>query len=103
MLEHYYFKGFGILEGNSNNLKNYTNLEKSIIHAEETNDSEYVIILNTTIPSISNTLKNFWLHSSLQYYNIQTKYNDKEEIINRILSKYVEPLLNDINHPALLQ
>ena len=44
-----------------------------------------------------------WLQSSLHSYYIQTKYNDKEEIINNIFCTYVEPLLNDINYPALIQ
>ena len=36
MLEYYFSKGFGILERNSNSLKKISNLEKQIIHAEET-------------------------------------------------------------------
>ena len=39
------------------------------------------------------------LHSS---YN-QTKYIGEEEIIYNLFSTYVEPLLNYINHPALVQ
>ena len=39
------------------------------------------------------------LHSS---YN-QTKYIGEEEIIHNIFSAYVEPLLNCINNPALVQ
>ena len=34
---------------------------------------------------------------------IQTKYNGKEESINKIFSTYIEPLLNCINHPTLMQ
>ena len=30
-------------------------------------------------------------------------YNDKDESINNIFSTYVEPLLDDINHPELVQ
>ena len=44
-----------------------------------------------------------WLKSSLLLYYIQTKYNEKEESINNMFSTYVEPLLNDINNPSLLQ
>ena len=44
-----------------------------------------------------------WLKSSLLSYYIQTKYNEKDESINNMFSTYVEPLLNDINNPALLQ
>ena len=38
-----------------------------------------------------------------RYSYIQTKYNDKEKIINNTLITYVESLLDDINHPALIQ
>ena len=103
MLEYYFSKVFGILECNSNNLEKILNIEKQKIHTEETYDSDYVITFNTTIISISNTLNKLLLHSSLHYSYIQTKYNDKEESINNIFGTYVEPLLNDINHPTLIQ
>ena len=77
MLEYYFSKGYGILERNSNNLKKIPNLEKQRIHVEETHDSKYIMTCNTTIIYISNNLKKLWLQSSLQYYYIQTKYNDK--------------------------
>ena len=44
-----------------------------------------------------------WLHSILHLSYIQTKSNVKEKSINSIFSTNVEPLLNDINNPALLQ
>ena len=56
-----------------------------------------------TIPSIPNTLNKLWFHKSLHYSYIQTGYNDKEEITNNTFVKYDEPLLNYINHPALIQ
>ena len=34
---------------------------------------------------------------------IQTKYNGKEESINKIFSTYIKPLLNYISHPTLVQ
>ena len=57
----------------------------------------------TEIPSISSTLKKLLLQ-----YNFHSSYNQKihigeEEIIHNIFSTYVEPLLNCINHPALVQ
>ena len=42
-------------------------------------------------------------YSSLQYSYNQTEYIDKEETINNTFIIYVEPLLNDINHLALIQ
>ena len=103
MFEYEFSKGFGILECNSNNRKKITNIAKKIIHAEETHNTYYFMTCNTTTPSISNTFKKLLLHSILHYYYIKTKYNDKEESINNIFSAYVEPLLNYINHPVLIQ
>ena len=76
-MEYYFSKGFGILERNSNSLKEIPNSAKERIHQEETHDSEYVITCNTTIPSISNTLKKLWLQSIFHSSYIQTKYNGK--------------------------
>ena len=66
-------------------------------------DSDYVMPCTITIPSISNKLKKLLLQSDLNSSYIQIKYNGKQEIINKIFSTYFEPLLNDINHPSLLQ
>ena len=66
-------------------------------------DSDYVMTCTNTIISISNTLKKLSLQSDLHSSYIQTKYNGKEEILNNILSTYIELLLNDINHPAMVK
>ena len=52
MLEYYFSKGFGILKCNSNNFKKIRNVVKQIFHAEETNNSDYIMTCNTTITSI---------------------------------------------------
>ena len=67
------------------------------------NDSEYVITCTTAIPFISNTLKKLLLQYDLHSSYNQTKYIGEEEIIPNIFSTYVEPLLNYINHPTLVQ
>ena len=103
MLEYYFLKGFGILECNFNNLAKLTKKVKQRIHAEETDNSDYVMTCINTIPSTSNTLKKLLLHKSLHYSYIQTDYNDKGEIINNTFITYVEPLLDDFNNNALLQ
>ena len=102
MLENYFSKGFGILEYNFNHLEKLLNEVKQIIHAEETDNSYYVMTCINTIPSTSNGLRSF-LHKSLHSSYIQTEYNDKDEIINNTFTTYVEPFLEDINHPALIQ
>ena len=44
-----------------------------------------------------------WIPSYLHSSYIQTIYNSKEESINKIFITYSEPLLEDINYPALLE
>ena len=58
---------------------------------------------NTAIPSISNTQNKLLLQCDLNSSYNQTRYNGEEEIIHKIFITYVEPLLNYINHPALVQ
>ena len=76
---------------------------KQRIHAEETNNSDYVMTCINTILSTSNTLKKLLLHKSLLSSYIQTEYDYKEEIKNNTFITYVEPLLDDTNHPTLFQ
>ena len=78
MLEYYFSKGFRILECSFNNLVKLPNEVKQRIHAEETDNSDYVMTCINTIPSTSNTPKKFLLHESLLSSYIKTKYNDKE-------------------------
>ena len=66
-------------------------------------DSDYVMTCTTTIPSIPKTLKKLLLQYDLYSSYNQTKYIGKYEIIHNIFSSYVKPLLNYINHPALVQ
>ena len=44
-----------------------------------------------------------WIQSDVHSSYNQTKYNDKEESTNNIFITYIEPLLYDINPPALVQ
>ena len=66
-------------------------------------DSDYVMHCTTAITSISNTLKKLLLQYDLHSSYTQTKYIGEETIIHNIFSKYVELLLNYINHHALVQ
>ena len=78
MLEYYFSKGFSILECNTNNLEKLPDEVKQRVHAEETDNSEYVMTFINTIPSKSNTLKKLFLHKILHYSYIQTEFNEKE-------------------------
>ena len=91
------------MECNANGFAKLPKEVKQRVHAKETDNSDYIITCINTIPSRSNTLKKLLLNKILHYSYIKIEFNEKEEIINTIFSSYVEPLLKDINHPALLQ
>ena len=99
MLGYYSSKWFNILEYNDNNLAEIPNKVKEISHAEETDYSEKVMTCITTVPSISNTLKNLVVNESSHSSYICREFNDKKKMIIKILSAYVVPLLKDINYP----
>ena len=103
MLEYYFLKGLGILECDLNNLAKFLNEVKQSIYLEETHISVYVMTCINKITSTSNTLKKLLLHKSLHYSYIKTEYNNKADIINNTFITYVEPLINDINYPALIK
>ena len=73
MLEYYFPKVFGILEYNLNNLEKLPNELKQTIHAEETDNSDYVVTFINTITVTIDTLKKLLLHESLHSSYIQTK------------------------------
>ena len=77
MLGYYFYKGFVMLERNSNNLKIIDNEAKQRIHAINMHDSYYVMNCTTTILYISNKLKKLLLQSYLHLSYIQIKYNGK--------------------------
>ena len=56
-----------------------------------------------TIPSTLNIFKKLLLYKSLNSSYIKTEYNDTEEIMNNTFITFLEPLLYDIDHPALQQ
>ena len=58
MLDYYFSKGFTLLDCNINDLEKLPNEVKEIFHAEDTENSDKVMICSTTIPSTPNRLKN---------------------------------------------
>ena len=67
------------------------------------NYSDYVMTSTTEILYLPNTLHKLLLQYDLHSSYNQTKYIGEEEIMHNIFSKYLELLLNYINHSALLK
>ena len=61
------------------------------------------MICSTTIPSISNTLKNLLVNSNHHSSYNNEEFNDKKEQMITIFSTYVAPQIKEIQHPALLK
>ena len=72
MLEYYFSKVFTLFDCDTNNLAKLPNEVKYIIHAEDSENSDKVMTCYTTIPSTSNTLKNFVVDKSFHSSYIQT-------------------------------
>ena len=71
MLEYYFSKGFTLFDWNTNNLAKIPNEVKDIIHAEDAENSDKVMICSTTIPSTLNKLKNLAVYKRFHYSYIQ--------------------------------
>ena len=67
MLEYNFSKVFILFDCNTHNLEKLPNEAKEIIHAEDVENSEKVMICNNTIPSTSNTLKNLVANKSFHF------------------------------------
>ena len=71
MFEYYFSKGFTYFDCSIINLEKLPTEVKVIIHAEDTDNSDKVMICSTTIPSTSNTLKNLLVNASSHSSYIQ--------------------------------
>ena len=71
MFEYYFSKGFTYFDCSIINLEKLPTEVKVIIYAEDTYNSDKVMICSTTVSSASNTLKNLPVNTSFHYSYIQ--------------------------------
>ena len=71
MFKYYFSKGFTYFDCSIINLGKLPTEVKQIIHAEDTENSDKVMICSTTITSTSNTLKNLAVNKSFHSSYIQ--------------------------------
>ena len=79
MFEYYFSKIFTYFYCIIINLEKHPYEVKDIIYAEETDNSDKSMICSTTIPSNSNTIKDFLVNTSFHYSYIQNKLNFRKE------------------------
>ena len=58
---------------------------------------------NTAIPSVVNNINKFHIQSDLHLIKKKNFYHVKEREIDKLFDEYHLPLLQDIDHPALIQ
>ena len=103
MSEYYFNKGFIIFDCDEVNFKRLPSRVKYRVVAEVAVNSNLVMICYTTIPSTSNTLKNFLVNSNYHSSYTNQEFNTEKEQMSTIFSTYVTPQITEIHHPALLQ
>ena len=67
-----FLKVITLFHCNTNNLLIFTNEVKDRIHADDTENSDKVMVCNTKIPSTSNALNNLAVNKSFHSTYIQT-------------------------------
>ena len=65
--------------------------------------SDHVMACYKKITSVANTINKLHIMSDFQYVYIHNFYHDKKGIIDGKFCHYITPLLNYIDHPALIQ
>ena len=99
MFEYYFNKGFIIFNCDGNNLKILLSQVKDRVGAEVTVNSDKFMLCYTTIPSISNTLKNLLVDSNYHPLYTNQGFNDKKEQTITMFIIYVAPQIKEIHHP----
>ena len=103
LVNNYLAKGFVIFENNSKQLSSLLNDVKLRIHVIDKLETDFVVAKNTEISSVANTKNKFHIQSDLHLIYKQKFYHDKEREINKPFDEYHLPLLQDIDHPVLIQ
>ena len=66
-------------------------------------ETDFFMAKKTSIYSVSNTINKFHIQSYLYLIYKQKLYHDKQYEIDTLFDEYHIHLLNDINHPALIE
>ena len=76
---------------------------KLIIHAIDQLEKYFVMAKNTAISSVANTIKKLHIQYNLHLTYKKNFYNDKQKEIDELFDKYHMPLINNLDHPALIE
>ena len=66
-------------------------------------ETYFVMAKTTAISSVSKTINKLHIQSNLHLIYKQNFCHDKQDEIDEIFNKYHIPLLNNIDHPALIE
>ena len=102
LVNKYLSKGFFIISNNYKQLFSIPNDMKLRIYAIDQLKTYFVMAKNTEISSVTYNIKKLHIQSNLNLIHKQNLYHDKQDEIYELFDEYHIPLLNHIDHPALI-
>ena len=103
LVNNYLAKGLFIIENNSKQLSSLPNDVKLIIHGIDHIETDFVMSKNTAISSVENTINKLHIQSNFYFVYKQNFYHDKQDKTDDLFGWYQITLLNDVDHPALIE
>ena len=103
MVNNYLEKVFCIIKKDSKQLSMLPNDVKLINNVIYQLDTYFVMAKNKAIYSVSNTIKTLHIQTNMYLIYKQDFYKDKQQEIDNFFIKYLVPVMNDLDHPELIE
>ena len=91
-----------IFEQASQALNNVPIIVQNSVHAINIFDSDYIMILIHSIPSVTNSLKKIYVGGPLWDKFISEYYNDNNDTFGLLFKKYTASDVDIIYHPSIV-
>ena len=102
LINNHLSKGFSIIEQNTKQIIFLPNDVKLRINLNNKLDTDYVMVKNKSISAGANTIKQLHIQKSVHIIYKQDFYKNKEKEIYFLFLKYLVPVMEDLDHLALI-
>ena len=96
-------KGFSIIEQNQKQLSLLPNSVKLRINLIDKLNTDYVMVKNIAIYAVSNTIKKLHIQKNMHMTYKQDFYKNKEKEIEDLFLEYLVLVMDDLEHPVLIE
>ena len=66
-------------------------------------DTDFVMAKNKSIYSVAKTIKKLHIQKNMYLIYKQDLYKDKQKEIDELFIEYLAPIMDNIDHPALIE